>query len=145
MRTDLERMIRFDQIQLDGWVDQKTLWERYANCRAFIFPVEEDFGIVPIEAQMFGKPVIAYGKGGINESVLAYNEIGINRPIHQSTGLFFYEQTAQALIEQVKSFERLVFDTQFIRAHAQRFGLKRFQKEITSFIKQFSIFTSLKS
>ncbi len=139
LRARLQTMIQFDKIQLDGWVSQDMLWERYANCRAFVFPAEEDFGIVPIEAQMFGKPVIAYGKGGIDESVLAYNETGIKRPLNQSTGLFFYEQSASALIEQIRKFERLTFDSQFIKTHAEHFRLERFQKEITCFMKKFLV------
>ena len=142
LRTELQKMIRFDQIRLEGWIDQETLWERYSKCKAFIFPTEEDFGIVPIEAQMFGKPVIAYGKGGISESVLAYNETGMGRALNQSTGLFFYEQSVPALIEQIKEFEHIAFDPKFIKAHAERFKLERFQKEITNFMKQFSIPTS---
>ncbi|OGW86286.1 MAG: hypothetical protein A3C35_03640 [Omnitrophica bacterium RIFCSPHIGHO2_02_FULL_46_11] len=127
LRSKLERITQFEGIQFEGWLDQAKLRERYADCRALIFPGEEDFGIVPLEAQAYGKPVIAYGKGGALESVTS------------DTGIFFYEQSAEALIKAVKKFEHFRFDSQLIKHHAQSFNSERFKREILELIKQLSM------
>ncbi len=75
-------------------LDFAGLKQAYATCRALIFTAEEDFGIVPVEANASGRPVIAYGRGGIRDSILP-----------GETGLFFDEQTVPALIEAVRAFE----------------------------------------
>lgn len=64
-----------------GRQPDEVIKEHYANCRAFIFPGEEDFGITPLEAQASGRPVIAFGKGGALETVVS-----------ERTGLFFEDQ-----------------------------------------------------
>ena len=83
------------------------------GAKAFIFAAEEDFGILPVEAQACGTPVIAYGRGGARETV-----------IPGQTGLFFNEQTPESLCACVKDFEsiRHRFDPQTIRAHAENFS-----------------------
>lgn len=137
-RKELEKTARFEGICFEGWVDERTLWERYAHCRALIFPGEEDFGIVFVEAQLLGKAVIAYGKGGATETVLACNDVYGTRPVDQSTGLFFYEQEADSLMEQVKKFEPLQFDPMFIRKHAQQFSREHFCEEMKAFLQSIS-------
>lgn len=107
-------------IELLDEVDDRQLAQLYAQCKALIFPCEEDFGIVPVEAQASGRPVIAYSKGGALETV-----------VPGKTGLFFSEQTPEALNEAVRRFERMEsFDPEIIRRHAERFGKERFQREI---------------
>jgi glycosyltransferase involved in cell wall biosynthesis len=96
-----------------------------ANCRAFLFPGFEDFGITPLEAQAAGRPVIAYARGGALDTV-----------IEGETGLFFREQSVEALIEAVERFERLSFDPTAARANAVRFGIDRFQRELGAFVVQ---------
>ncbi|MBO0733718.1 MAG: glycosyltransferase [Methylocapsa sp.] len=91
----------------------------YSHCRALIFPGEEDFGIVPVEVMASGRPVIAFGRGGLTESVIG----GL-------TGLFFEEQTVPAIARAVRKFERMKFDPVAIRAHAEKFRTERF---LTSF------------
>ena len=137
LRDRLEKMVRFDGIQLLGLVDSETLWHHYAACQALIFPGEEDFGIVPLEAQWFGKPVIAYGKGGALETVLAVNDRNQMRLPQESTGLFFYTSTAEALAEAVRSFQKIKFEEAVIRAHARRFGRDRFEREFLSALEPF--------
>lgn len=112
-------------IEFLGWQPDKVLLEYYNKCKALIFPGEEDFGIVPLEAQACGTPVIAYKKGGALETV-----------IEGETGIFFYPQTADALIEAIKKFEKISFDPKKCRKNAIRFSEERFYNQIMEFIKK---------
>jgi len=100
--------------------------ERYlSKARAFVFSAEEDFGIVNVEAQAAGVPVIAYSRGGALETV-----------IENKTGLFFYKQDIQSITNAVKDFisKEDTFDPQFIRKNAERFPRSRFENEFKSFV-----------
>jgi glycosyltransferase involved in cell wall biosynthesis len=88
-------------VQLMGYQPFETLREHMQRARAFVFAAEEDFGIMPVEAQACGTPVIAYGRGGATESVVGP---GRDAP---PTGLFFAEQTPQAIAAAVQAFEAL--------------------------------------
>jgi glycosyltransferase involved in cell wall biosynthesis len=103
----------------------EVLKEHYEHCRAFIFPGVEDFGITPLEAQASGKPVIAYKEGGALETVRA-NE----------TGLFFEEQTPEALVDAVKRFEDIEkqFEPELCRQNANRFSPEQFRSAIKDFL-----------
>jgi glycosyltransferase involved in cell wall biosynthesis len=100
--------------------------DHYARCKALIFPGEEDFGIVPVEAMASGRPVIAYRKGGALETVLE----GI-------TGLFFEQQTPEALIQTIEYYEatQQQFNSEHIIQHAQRFSQETFRTKIQQFIE----------
>src|SRR6516162_2679441 len=100
-----------------------VLKQYYARCRALIFPGEEDFGMVPVEAMASGRPVIAYGRGGALETVSA----GLS-------GIFFETQTVEDISSAVKRFSKLEIDPQGIAAHAKRFGRDRFLQEIRAHI-----------
>lgn len=110
-----------------GSQSDQEISEAYARCRALIFPGEEDFGIVPLEAMASGKPVIAYGKGGALETV-----------VPPATGLFFFEPTPKALSDAVLYFEkhREKFDPIRIREHVQSFGREKFLKNIERYIAE---------
>jgi len=95
----------------------------YSRAQAFINPQEEDFGITPVESMASGRPVIAYRKGGVTETV-----------IEEKTGLFFDQQSADSLVEVVKKFKSSDFNPEEIRSHAEQFSVARFQKEIADFI-----------
>jgi glycosyltransferase involved in cell wall biosynthesis len=114
------RKIAGPNIAFVGEVDDYRLIQYYAHAKAVIFPQEEDFGLVPIEAQASGTPVIAYAKGGALETV-----------IHMETGYLFPEQTADSLIEAVKKFEKIVYSPDKCIHNASRF-------KPTSFAEQFS-------
>lgn len=113
-------------VELLGRVDSDVLRDLYRGARALIFPGEEDFGIVPVEAMACGTPVIAYGRGGICDTVLP-----------DETGLFFDEQTVESLSDAVRAFEdrRESFDTAAIAAQAQYFAPARFREELKAEIE----------
>ncbi len=116
-------------IEFRGWTADAELRELYANCRALIFPGEEDFGIVPLEAMASGRPVIAYASGGALDTV-----------VEGQTGCFFAQQTAEDLAGAILRFERREadddagFDPQAIRRHAKGFGRDVFRAKLKGFI-----------
>jgi glycosyltransferase involved in cell wall biosynthesis len=110
-------------IRFMGRLSDDEVLHYYAHCRAFLFPVEDDFGITPLEAQAAGRPVIAYGAGGALASVID----GI-------TGVFFHEQTVDSLASVLATFDESTFDTQVIRNHALEFDMPRFRRRIEQFI-----------
>ena len=102
-----------------------------SSARAFVFPALEDFGIVTVEAQACGTPVIAYGRGGSAEIVRDL-EVDRDRP----TGVLFAEQTVDAVVDAVEHFERAFsrFDAAACRAHAEGFGPARFRRQLRAVI-----------
>lgn len=107
-----------------GELTDRQLAQYYSRATALIFPQEEDFGMVAVEAQLMGIPVIAYKKGGAVETI-----------INEETGIFFASQTPNAIIDAVKQFQTKQFKPSIIRKHAQRFSKERFKKEFLKFIK----------
>ncbi len=130
-------------VELMGWQSDETVRNHYAACKALIFPGEDDFGIVPLEAQACGKPVIAYGKGGALETIvpLEGNKIDIKSEKGESdkaTGIFFYEQTPESLVQAVTRFEDVkgLFNCQVIRKNAESFDRVIFKDKIRNYIEQ---------
>ncbi len=112
-------------IAFEGRCTDERLRELYTNARALLFPGLEDFGIVPLEAQAAGTPVIAFGQGGALETVLPGR-----------TGLFFPEQTPDALAGAMEEFEATpVWDAAVCTAHAAGFNPERFRTETADFIR----------
>jgi glycosyltransferase involved in cell wall biosynthesis len=110
-------------IEFLGWKSDEDLARLYRGCKALIFPGEEDFGIVPLEAMATGKPVAAFGKGGALETV-----------IDGKTGVFFKEQTAEALSSALRSLHAISFDPESIRKHALQFSRRYYMEKMKDFI-----------
>ncbi len=107
-----------ENITFVGKIGDKQLIDYYRHAKAVIFPQDEDFGLVPLEAQACGTPVIAYGKGGALETV-----------IHGKTGLFFNEQTEDSLMQAVLNFEKLKIKPEDCIQNAKRFNYQSFSKQ----------------
>ncbi|HOE63260.1 MAG TPA: glycosyltransferase [Candidatus Sumerlaeota bacterium] len=107
-----------------GWVGQENLRELYRRCRALIFPPEEDFGIVPLEAMACGKPVIAYGAGGALDTIQ-----------DGKTGIFFREQTPASLRNALEQFNPDVFIPEDLRRHACEYSKESFANRWMDFMR----------
>lgn len=112
-----------DRIRFMGWQSDESVASHYRRARALLFPGEEDFGIVPVEAIAHGCPVVAYGVGGAAESV---------EP--RMTGVLFDSQTEAGLIAAIEECERLTFDPALMHMRAQRFGRARFLAELRALL-----------
>ena len=131
-------------IHFEGWLDNTQIRSYFARCRAFIFCGEEDFGITLLEAQAMGRPVIALGRGGALETVVPDSqswklETGIDKiATSKPTGVFFYEQTPEALIKAIQHFESIEsqFDANAIRTHAQKFDVSVYTERMKTFIEK---------
>jgi glycosyltransferase involved in cell wall biosynthesis len=121
-------------VEFLGKVSDGELRANLAGCRALLFPGEEDFGIVPVEAQSFGRPVIAYASGGVLETVRGIYPDGTK--VENPTGIFFTEQTSSSLEQAILDYERLEdkFCPQSIRQHSLQFDIATFKRRITEFI-----------
>jgi glycosyltransferase involved in cell wall biosynthesis len=118
------RRIAAPNVTLMGYQDSIVLRDHLQRCRAFIFAAEEDFGILPVEAQACGTPVIAFGRGGALETI-----IGLDDKIGRTaTGVFFDMQTPAAIIEAVQRFEQTTFTAAACRAQAEKFSTAAFHE-----------------
>jgi len=118
----LKKMAKSNIQFLNQLTDQELL-SYYQNCRALVFPQEEDFGLVPLEAQACGKPVIAFAKGGALETV-----------IEGKTGTFFYPQTSKALIKKLKEFKIDNYKSEDCRENAEKFAAGLFKKKFKQLV-----------
>ncbi|HEX4045472.1 MAG TPA: glycosyltransferase, partial [Gammaproteobacteria bacterium] len=116
-------------VVLLGYQPNHVLLDHLQRAKAFIFAAEEDFGLLPLEAQACGTPVIAYGKGGALETVRGLDE-------KNPTGVFFAKQTTTAIVDAIKQFEQvqnqLTVDN--CTMNAARFAPERFRKEFMAFV-----------
>jgi glycosyltransferase involved in cell wall biosynthesis len=122
-----------------GWQPDEVVRRYLRTCRALLFPGEEDFGIVPVEAMACGTPIIAYGRGGATETVIPLDHDSRNRmPSTEPTGIWFKEQSSECLAEAVQTFERRAGDLapEAARRQAQRFSRRRFEEEFFGYLDQ---------
>jgi glycosyltransferase involved in cell wall biosynthesis len=119
------RAVAGPHAELLGHVSDAERDRLLAGARALLFPGEEDFGIVPVEAQAAGVPVIAYGIGGACETVL-----------DAATGVLFDDQTPRCLASAIERFEALAFDVAAVRDNARRFSRERFRSEMAAAIER---------
>ncbi len=110
-------------VEVLGRRKNDSLISIFQKSRALVYAADEDFGIIPVEAQACGTPVIAYRKGGLKETV-----------IENETGVFFEEQSESSIIKAVNKFEKLSFDYSLVRKNAERFSKERFEKEFKEFV-----------
>ena len=112
-------------VKILGWQPDEEVARYLSLARGLIFPGEEDFGILPVEAQAAGTPIIAYGRGGALETVK-----------NGETGCFFEAQTAESLMAALKRFERVTFSRRAIASHARDFDELVFRKRISEFVQK---------
>lgn len=126
----LKQLARGANVRFLGWQSDDVIRQYLQCCRALLFPGCEDFGIVPLEAQACGTPVVAYDAGGATETVLPASDDAIG------TGRFFAEQTPEALVEAMRWTEqhRDAFCPIKARAQAERFNKARFDAELLAFV-----------
>lgn len=129
------RKIAGPTIKFLGFQPDQVVADHYRNCRALLFPGEEDIGLTPIEAQASGRPVIAYGKGGALETVLG-GRVDDSATANYQTGVFFGEQSCSSLCEAILAFESRErdFSPSFIRAHARQFDEVHFRSSFAEFV-----------
>ena len=107
-----------------GYVSDAELLQLMRGARAMLFPAYEDFGMALVETMACGRPVIAYGEGGATETVLD----GV-------TGVLASQQSVAAFVDALTRFERLSFDPNRIRAHAELFSRQRFQDSLRMYVR----------
>jgi glycosyltransferase involved in cell wall biosynthesis len=115
-------------VQFLGRASDKKVEYHVSRCRALLFPGEEDFGMAPLEVAAAGRPTIAYRAGGALETI-----------VENSTGLFFDEQTPEALGDAMETCERQQWSSQALRQHAKAFGVPVFRERLRSFLQRVGV------
>ena len=124
---DMQKIKSFagENVEFVGFISDEEAINYMQRAKCFVFAAEEDFGIVPVEAQACGTPVICLGKGGTKETV-----------VDGVTGVHFEEQNVKSLSKAIEKFETLKFNPQEIREHSLKFSKERFEKEIKEFVNE---------
>lgn len=123
MRDKLVKRVTSNNIKFLGRQSNEVIKKYYSEAKGFLFPGEEDFGITPLEAQASGTPVIAFKKGGALETV-----------VEDKTGVFFSEQTVSSMKDAIHRFNKMSFNKQDIRSHAESFDEEIFKDKIRDFV-----------
>ena len=127
-RAELERNAP-PNVRFVGRVPDAELARLYRDARALVYPQHEDFGLVAVEAQAAGRPVIGFGRGGLLDTVVPLSDPDGASPV-DATGVYFEEQTPEALCEAIERFEKFEarFDPRALRRWAERFSPARFDR-----------------
>ncbi len=125
-------------VELLGYQSREVVVDYLQRARAFVFAAHEDFGIVLVEAQACGTPVIAYGQGGALDSVIPYEDTGASEGACSPTGLFFDQQTPDSVVGAVEGFEALDegVSARACAANAARFAPDKFRREFMAIVEQ---------
>ena len=139
--TDRQRLQRMAgrTVSFKGWATDEEIRDHMRRARALIFAANEDFGIVPLEAQACGTPVIALSQGGATETVIAADADGTaNAGGARGTGFFFDKQTPESVVDAIRRFETAPqrFDPGLARRQAERFALERFERELVGYVEE---------
>jgi glycosyltransferase involved in cell wall biosynthesis len=118
-------------VEFLGWRSDSEVAALFTRCRAVLFPAVEDYGIVPLEAAAAGRPTIALGRGGALETM-----IGLDDPVQPPTAVFFGEQTVDAVVAAMRTFEATEsrFDPIALRARAEMFDRARFKERVSEYV-----------
>jgi glycosyltransferase involved in cell wall biosynthesis len=119
-------------VSFHGSLTDQELVKYYTHSKGLLFPGHEDFGLTVVEAQMHGKPVLAYGKGGATETI-----------IDGKTGLLFYPQTDEAFTKALLQFEKMTFDPKIARENAEKFQFKNFRKKLLTILQKYGVTNDL--
>lgn len=127
------KSIAKSNITFMGYIDDDSLAREYASAKAVIFTPHLEYGLVPLEANASGAPVIAYGIGGITETMVNYNsDIPISE--QNATAVFYYEQTEKALTEALLAFNEDQFDRNKLVNHAKKWNVPTFKRKIREYV-----------
>ena len=124
----VERLGAQDQVEFLGYVSDEEKADLYTRCKALLYPVyDEDFGIVPVEANASGTPVIAYKNGGVKETI-----------IDGKTGLLYEDYTVDGLLNAIREFEKRSWSSQVCRRQAEKFSREEFERKLLEIVDRIS-------
>jgi glycosyltransferase involved in cell wall biosynthesis len=115
-------------VEFVGWRPDEEIRDYYEACTGVLFPGEEDFGIVPLEAMACGKPVVAYARGGALETVVARDDL--------RTGVLFHEPSVEAILEAMRRCRETSFDQEALRRFALRFDRETYKREMRRYVER---------
>jgi glycosyltransferase involved in cell wall biosynthesis len=125
---DRLRSLAGPTVEFTGWISNDEIRDYYAGCRAVLFPGEEDFGIVPVEAMATGKPVIAFGHGGALETVVDRSDL--------KTGVLFSKQKVDSMVEAFRKLSETEFDPVKIRQFALGFDKEVYKSRMRETVQR---------
>ncbi len=127
------KSIANSNITFMGSIGDESLAREYSRAKAVIFTPHLEYGLIPLEANASGTPIIAFGEGGITETMVNYNK---EDPVSEqnATAVFFYEQTEKSLIEAILDFNNYKFDSDKLISHAKKWDVTTFKRNIRKYV-----------